>query len=1173
MVIIHDTGFKLKQSLSDDCHDVPFRELNKRCGPLANTDAPESKTTNLIRRIFMERGCHKTGLEAYNHILKVRIPRRITNTIMHIGDITVNFSDISIYKPIASRYRMTVPLLPVKARHDRGSYVSKIHAKISMYKNDKLISTEEAEICEVPVMMGCITCHTHNMTDGQKLQIGECPNDTFGYFIHNGVERFIKSKETLRYNIPVTYKESIGFETRFTCTASLDAPTTLFLMRYPIGGKDDNNQFIVKLQHFDDVFVDVISLFRFLGWSAEKAVETIVDFCHIPDKNKLKVEQLLRDTTAFSKNIRDDKLNDYFSTLRREKAINSDDVYNDVEHDLFPHIKSIDYKLYTLAFTTSRTAMVILGYISEDDRNSWAVKKYQIAADKIASHFFGAWSNMIRKIEESVSKAGVVTSMSHYFTSYPFSKNMADVFSTKVKRGIGRGGDKQPPSEPYKRNTPIDGASMITKSGAHTSSRNTKNEVRVINPSQVLYSCPAETPESEKIGIIKNKSITMWIASSVNSPTHDEIVEVLGEPLLTEPTLGAYPLFCNGRLLGFMKESNYQQLLTLKSSGMMRFDSHVSFNKVNQVYEIFTLESRPTVPLLVVKDGVLLIDAKDMWYEPLDDLISEGVLEYIDAREMEYLTVSESVNLGEYPHKYTHSVIQSNAMFGIAASLSPWSNKNKGPRVIYQASMVKQSQSAFALTHQVTYLSTFKVLNFATRPICESNIAKPIGLESMPNSENMLIAIMTMPNNNEDAVVVNAEALNKEFMRVTKYTGINDTSENSKVASEIYAKPIVTKRNDPYVYRNIQEDGFPSIGSYINRKDCVIGKLRSENKGDISFNHQTGDYETKTGTRPDDVSKFAGVDEDGYVDRINVSRASDGEMTLRMKILQHRMYEAGDKVALRYSQKGTVGEIKNACDMPRIHGGPYHGVIPDICFSSASLPSRMTAAMPIELSKGLSYIYDGIRVDCTTFEDDDINEPAKKLKIIGKERFGMKGKQLELFQNGMHYMERADGKIMGKWILNDDGTEEFVRSEVFIAPGAYQVLRHHVKDKFQLRKEGPINILTRQGVSGRSRQGGLRFGGMECDATSSSGSANLLVERMRIVADNYTLFICSCSAPAIANPVTKTVTCTANRAHCKNGDKHQFMEVETCYIARLIMGLLSMANIKMDIIPKISNRQ
>lgn len=126
-------------------------------------------------------------------------------------------------------------------------------------------------------------------------------------------------------------------------------------------------------------------------------------------------------------------------------------------------------------------------------------------------------------------------------------------------------------------------------------------------------------------------------------------------------------------------------------------------------------------------------------------------------------------------------------------------------------------------------------------------------------------------------------------------------------------------------------------------------------------------------------------------------------------------------------------------------------------------------------------------------------------------------------------------------------TGKKLQAQVFLGPTYYQRLKHMVDDKIHARARGPVQILTRQPVEGRSRDGGLRFGEMERDCMISHGAAAFLKERLMEVSDAYRMHVCDiCGLAAIANLKKQQFECRS----CHN--TVQISQIRIPYACKLL---------------------
>lgn len=152
-----------------------------------------------------------------------------------------------------------------------------------------------------------------------------------------------------------------------------------------------------------------------------------------------------------------------------------------------------------------------------------------------------------------------------------------------------------------------------------------------------------------------------------------------------------------------------------------------------------------------------------------------------------------------------------------------------------------------------------------------------------------------------------------------------------------------------------------------------------------------------------------------------------------------------------------------------------------------------------------------------------------------REREGKKGKGVLKKSNSCFSttqkiadaLEACNYQRYGNEVLYNGFTGRKIQAQVFFGPTYYQRLKHMVDDKIHARSRGPLQILTRQPVEGRARDGGLRFGEMERDCIIAHGAAQFLRERLFEVSDPYSVHVCDiCGLFCIAKLNKNEFSCT-----------------------------------------------
>jgi len=1144
-------------------------------------------------------------IESYNHFVNYQIQRTIQmfNPVnvhsendyvqdkdKYMLEVDISFDNFKLYPPqIHENNGATKIMLPDEAKLRNFTYASTmaidLNIKYTIRNNETMDNPRiiyktlpKINIGKLPIMLRSSICILKQNNHIHPSLTGECEMDCGGYFIVKGSEKTVLGQERAAENRVSCFDGKNT--TKWTWYAEIKSvpdykcisPKQIEMM---IASK--NNGFghglfiqIPRVKQPIELFV----LFRALGVLNDKDIcqYIVLDVddekyaeltqclqASIIDANKYMTEEdALKHITSYVAYTPINMDKEKGAQKKREFAV---EVLN---NDLFPHCTTKAQKLYMLGYMANKLLQTSLGWIAPCDRDSYLNKRIELTGTLLNNLFRNYFNKLVKEMQKQIVRE-INNGSWRSSEDYENIINMTNIYkimkSMTIENGIARALSTGDFSIKQANSSKVGVAQVLNRltyvsSLSHLRRINTPLEKsgELIAPRKLHnttwgFLCPAETPEGQSIGIVKNISYMAHITIPTNSHSlYDYILPRITKVDEVTPSElhGKVKIFINGCWVGISTNPMefYNDIRDKKCKGIINVYTSIVFDYKRLEIRICNDGGRLTRPVLRVKDNKALITKEVIaklrsnelnW----NDLITEckldsAVIEYIDPEEQDYTTIAMK-NKDGYLHKdasiqYSHCEIHPSVIFGVLASCIPFPDHNQAPRNTYQCAMGKQAMGIYATNFERRMDKTSYVLTYPSRPLVDTRLMNFIELNKLPSGTQIHVAIMSHTGyNQEDSVLINKGSIDRGLFSATIYHTEKDEDKNIIRDEIIRCKPNPAKTKGVKFgnYDKLNSQGFIPENTLVENRDVIIAKIVpiKENRNDP----------TKT-IKYEDQSKTFRTTEETYIDKNFTGRNGDGYNFAKVRIRTFRKPVLGDKVSSRHGQKGTIGNIIQECDMPFTKDG----IRPDVIINPHAIPSRMTIGQLKETLLGKVLLELGLFGDGTSFGDLDVKTISKELQKLGYESYGNE-------------------------VLYDGLSGDQMETNIFIGPVFYQRLKHMVNDKQHSRSIGPMVNLTRQPAEGRSRDGGFRIGEMERDVMLSHGISRFCRERLYDVSDKYKVHICKkCGMIAAYNDgKNKSFTHDKFTIHsCKTCDNTtDFALVDIPYAYKLMSQELQTINV------------
>jgi DNA-directed RNA polymerase II subunit RPB2 len=1025
------------------------------------------------------------------------------------------------------------------------------------------IVVDKIPLCNIPLMLHSRYCMLHGKSKAMLTQMGECPQDQGGYFIIDGSEKVLVTRQEAAFNtlwISEKLNDPKNPQVHFQgAIASINpktrqvSPVMMYYTRditrtHPFTGEVIQKAPVLEVS-IPQVLkpIPVFVLFRALGIQSDKDILQMI----FPDLDSPETKFLV--DLLHASILAAQPFPDTYSAVQYIKSLTkgfSEFHVLDILHtQLFPHVEDLPgAKISFLADCVRKMLRVVKKIELPASRDDTRYQRLQTSGFLCQKMFLNLYKAYVKSLKLTIDNRYAYNES--MYSNMDFLKifnesNRREIFQYGfLTQGILRAFKGKWMTGPNKEESGvIQEMSRLSYLDFMSHTRRAVLEFdesiklpgpRRLHPSQYGYFCTSETPSGAHIGITKNLSIMTAISTGVYPDQFTKWLYERGSVVKCEfitPQLAAYmiPVYVNAGIVGYTaKPTELARVLRfMKRSGFLPPLSSSSFSIPERRVFIFMDDGRPLRPLIICEPRGLLPARERFqrrsWREYVVGTLREhtgiGSREFVDPLESE-----PSPSLRDYILFFEQRIDK----LGLIEYIDPY-EQNEVLIASYPEHIGKET------THMEVHPSTILGLLGNMIPYPHHNQSPRNQLSASQSKQGLSMYATNWTNrfDNTANVLCYGEA---PICRTIYQDYIGDGrmsyGQNIILAMGVYGgynqEDGIIMNADALARGQFRSINYRSYEAFEEDDEAAHTKTRIGNPSQIpgwtELNPRydytklddngliregeyvdqntviVGRYMQGEKGAMKDASVTPQVWTSGRVEKVVVLVSNTGLRLVKVRITKDRVPELGDKFSNRHGQKGTINVLYRGHDMPRT----ADGIVPDMIMNPSALPSRMTIGQILEMIMGQAAASLGAIGNVTAFMND--GSPHEALGAI-LEKMGFNKMCNQILYNGM--------------------TGEQMTADIFMGVVYGMRLKHMTEDKWNARGEGRREQRTHQPTGGRGNEGGLKIGEMERDAIIAHGVSSFLQESMMKRSDGSTFFICNgCGTIPIYNERQGLYICT-----------------------------------------------